>query len=97
MKRKLEKDAMERCDELVNEITNEDELKGLKESMDWSNSVARIYLDNPDFLINMAKIRGMYYKALRKNGFSKKTAEIMVFSHFDDYSSDNFEPETYDN
>jgi len=97
MKKKLEKDSLERVDELVSEIVNEDEIKDLKDSMDWSSTVAKLYINNPEYLINQAKVRGHYFKALRKHGFSKKTAEKMVWAHFDnDYFESTVEQQDYE-
>lgn len=36
----------------------------------------------------MAKVRGMYLKSLRKQGFSRKMAEKIVYEHFDAYYPD---------
>jgi len=84
----MTKDAIERGNEIVSELCNEDKIKELKDILIWSNQVAKLYMDNPDFLINQAKIRGMYLKELRKQGFKRKTAEAIVFEHFDAINDD---------
>lgn len=59
------------------------ELAGLQEGLEYCNKVAELYYLHPEFLKNQAKVRGLYLKHLRKNGFSKKTAEKIVVNHFD--------------
>lgn len=77
------KDAIERGNELVDELLEDESISDLKKEMIWVNKVAKLYLDNPEFLENQAKVRGLYLKSLRKQGFSKKTAELIVYDHFD--------------
>ena len=86
----MDKDAVERGNEIISEICNEDKIKELKDILIWGNQVAKLYMDNPDFLKNQAKVRGMYLKELRKYGFSRKMAEMIVYEHFD-VIADNYE------
>lgn len=81
------KDAIEKGQEIVEEGEEETEkqlyLTELERDIMWANDVAELYYKHSKFLYNQAKVRGMYLKELRKSGFSKKTAELMVFAYFD--------------
>ena len=93
------KDALEKGQEIVEEMEEETEkqqyLTELERDILWANSVAELYYRNTKFLYNQAKVRGMYLKELRKSGFSKKTAELMVFAYFDKSDDYCMSPEEF--
>ena len=92
------RDAQEQGQEIVKEMEEETTkqvyLNNLERDIMWANAVAQLYYKHSDFLYNQAKVRGTYLKELRKNGFSKRTAELMVFAYFDEDDDLFVEPDS---
>jgi len=76
-------------DKIMKDTELEEYIEGFKYSMDEADAMAKVWIDNPYFLNNMAKVRGMYLKALKRSGFSRKMAEKITFEHFDGYYPDS--------